>query len=69
VSAAGVRAAEQAAMALDRLYSAYSKSPGEKADKASQAALDKLFAGVEDAKQFNPKQFATDLKAFRASIK
>jgi hypothetical protein len=69
VSAAGIRAAEQAAMALDRLYSAYAKAPGEKPDKAAQAALDKLFTGVEDPKKFDPKQFAADLKTFRASVK
>jgi len=69
VSATGVRGAEQAAMALDRLYSAYAKSPGEKPDKAVQGSLDKLFAGVDDPKQFNAKQFAADLKALRTSIK
>jgi len=69
VSAAGVRAGEQAAMALDRLYAAYSKSPGETADKAAQAALDKLFSGIEDPAKFNAKQFATDMKAFRATLK
>jgi hypothetical protein len=68
ISAAGIRAAEQAAMALDRLYAAYSKSPGEKPDKAAQQALDKLFTGVEDPKKFDPKQFAADLKTFRSSI-
>jgi len=69
VSAAGIRAAEQAAMALDRLYNTYAKAPGEKPDKAAQAALDKLFTGVEDPKKFDPKQFAADLKTFRASVK
>jgi hypothetical protein len=69
VSAGGVRAAEQAAMALDRLYGTYSKAPGEKPDKATQASLDKLFPMVEDPKQYNAKQFATELKAFRSSLK
>jgi len=69
ISDGGIRSAEQAAMALDRLYTAYSKSPGEKPDKATQAALDKLFAGVEDPKKFDPKQFASDLKGFRATLK
>jgi hypothetical protein len=69
VSAGGIRAAEQAAMALDRLYGTYSKAPGEKPDKATQASLDKLFPMVEDPKQYNAKQFATELKAFRSSLK
>ena len=69
VSASGIRAAEQAAMALDRLYGTYSKAPGEKPDKATQASLDKLFPMVEDPKQYNAKQFATELKAFRSSLK
>jgi hypothetical protein len=68
ISTSGIRAAEQAAMALDRLYAAYSKSPGEKPDKAAQAALDRLFNGVEDPKKFDSKQFAADLKVFRSSI-
>lgn len=68
VSAAGVRAGELAAMALDRLYNAYSKSPGKKADKAAQTALDDLFKDVDDPKKFDAKQFASDLKAFNTAI-
>jgi len=69
VSATGIRAAEQGAMALDRLYAAYSRAPDEKPDKAAQAALDNLFTAVEEPKKFDPKQFAAALKAFRMSIK
>ena len=69
LSTVGIRAAEQATMGLDRLYGTYSKSPGEKPDKADQDALDKLFADIEDAKKFNAKQFAADMKALRAALK
>jgi hypothetical protein len=69
VSAAGIRAAEQAAMALDRLYSTYSKSPGEKADNAAKTALDAMFANLDEPKKFDAKRFAADMKAFRAALK
>ena len=69
ISAAGIRVAEQASMALDRLYGTYSKSPGQKSDKAVSGALDKLFAQTEDAKKYDAKQFATAVKAFQASFK
>ena len=68
-SAAGIRGAEQAAMALDRLYNTYSKAPGSQADKGVKTALDKLFADVEDPKKFDAKQFAADMKAFQGSFK
>ena len=68
VSATGIRAAEQAAMALDRLYAAYSKSPGEKPEKAAQTALDGMFSDIDDAKKFDAKQFASDMKAFRTAL-
>lgn len=60
----GIRGAEQAAMALDRLYSAFSKAPGQKADKAASDSLDRLFAGIEDPKKVDCKKFAADAKAF-----
>ncbi|MBI4611636.1 MAG: hypothetical protein HY726_21825 [Candidatus Rokubacteria bacterium] len=69
ISAVGIRGAEQAAMALDRLYTTYSKSPGEKSDKALQGVLDKLFGDIEDPKKFDAKQFAAELKAFQAGFK
>jgi hypothetical protein len=69
VAAAGPRAAEQAAMALDRLYSTYSKAPGNTADKAASAALDRIFAAIEDPTKYNAKQFAAELKAFEKTFK
>ena len=63
IGAVGARGAEQAAMALDRLYSTYSKAPGQKADKAVGDALDRMFGTIEDPKKFDAKKFATEAKA------
>lgn len=68
VGAAGIRAAEQAAMAMDRLYSTYSRAPGQKADKAASDALDRMFRGIEDPKKFDGKKFAADAKSFGAAL-
>jgi hypothetical protein len=64
IGAVGVRGAEQAAMALDRLYSGYSKAPGQKADKAAGDALDKMFGTIEDPKKFDAKTFGGAAKTF-----
>jgi len=69
IGATGLRAAEQAAMAMDRLYSAYSKAPGQKADKAVGDTLDRIFGTIEDPKKFDGKKFATEAKAFGAALK
>jgi hypothetical protein len=69
IGTAGIRAAEQAAMAMDRLYSAYSKSPGQKPDKAASDALDKMFATLDDPKKFDGKTFSAAAKSFGATLK
>jgi hypothetical protein len=69
ISATGVRGAEQGAMALDRLYSTYSKSPGKQSVKAAGDALDRMFATIEDPKKYDAKKFATEAKAFGDAIK
>ncbi|MGH7392880.1 MAG: multiheme c-type cytochrome [Candidatus Rokuibacteriota bacterium] len=69
IAAAGIRAAEQAAMALDRLYSTYSKAPGQKADKAVGGALDRMFAALEDPAKYSAPGFAKEVKAFDQSFK
>jgi Cytochrome c554 and c-prime len=69
IGAVGVRGAEQAAMALDRLYSTYSKAPGQKADKAVGDSLDRMFGTIEDPKKFDAKKFAAEAKAFGDAIK
>ena len=63
IGAVGVRGAEQAAMALDRLYSTFSKAPGQKPDKAVGDALDRMFGAIEDPKKFDGKKFAAEAKA------
>jgi hypothetical protein len=69
ISATGLRAAEQAAMALDRLYSTYSKAPGKKADAGANKALDAMFATLDDPKKYDAKAFAASAKAFSAALK
>jgi len=69
IGAVGVRGAEQAAMALDRLYSTYSKAPGQKPDKAAGDALDKMFGTIEDPKKFDGKGFSAAAKAFGDTVK
>jgi hypothetical protein len=69
IGGAGVRGAEQGAMALDRLYSAYSKSPGKSAAKPAGEALDRMFGLIEDPKKYDAKKYATEVKAFGDAIK
>jgi len=69
IGAVGMRAAEQAAMAMDRLYSAYSKSPGQKADPAAGKALDAMFATLDDPKKFDAKAFSGAAKTFSDTVK
>ena len=68
IGAGGVRGAEQAAMALDRLYATWSKAPGNKADKAVSDALDRIFGSLEDPAKFDAKKFAADMKAVQAAL-
>jgi hypothetical protein len=65
VSKAGYQGANQAAMALDRMYSAYAAGKGE---KAVNAALDKLFGGIEDPKKYDAGKYAADLKAVGGAL-
>src|ERR1051325_519075 len=70
LGAAGMRAAEQGAMAMDRLYGAYSKSPGQKDNKATETALDKMYDALgDDPKKFDAKAYGTAVKAFGDTIK
>jgi hypothetical protein len=69
IGTTGVRAAEQGAMALDRLYSTYSKAPGNKAEKAAGDALDKMFGTLDDPKKFDGKTFGAAAKSFGDAVK
>jgi hypothetical protein len=69
IAATGIRGAEQAAMALDRLYNVYAKAPGNKPDKAASDALDRVFAAIENPAKYDAKQFAAEVKAFEKNVK
>lgn len=69
LAGAGLRAAEQAALALDRLYAVHSKAPGQKPDKAVSDALDRVFGSVEDPAKFDAKKFAAEVKGFQRAFK
>ena len=66
---AGIRGAEQGAMAMDRLYSTYSKAPGNKVDKAAGDALDRLFGLLEDPAKFETGKCAAAVKGFQQAVK
>jgi len=69
LAAAGIRGAEQGAMALDRLYSTYSKAPGNKPEKAASDALDRAFGLLEDPAKFDAGKFKDALKGFQQAVK
>jgi Cytochrome c554 and c-prime len=69
IGGVGMRGAEQAAMAMDRLYSAYSKSPGQKQDPNAGKALDAMFATLDDPKKFDAKAFSGATKSFGDTLK
>jgi cytochrome c551/c552 len=69
IGSTGLRAAEQGAMALDRLYSAYSKAPGQKVDPAASKALDAMFATLDDPKKYDAKAYGSAAKAFAETLK
>ena len=69
IGAAGVRAAEQGAMALDRLYAVYAKAPGNKPDKAASDALDRVFGTLEDPAKYDAAKFSAEVKGFQQAFK
>jgi hypothetical protein len=62
IALADERAAEQAAMAVDSLYIAYSKDPKPGNDAELRAAINALFQQLEDPSAYNADQFAAGLK-------
>jgi Cytochrome c554 and c-prime len=68
ISLADERAAEQASMALDSLYIAYSRDakPGNSADV--RAAINGLFQQVENPSSYNADQFASALRRIRPML-
>ena len=69
IAATGVRGAQQAAMALDRLYTASTKGSGQAPDKAMGGILDRMFAQVEDPAKYDAARFAADVKEFQKGLK
>jgi len=69
ISNDGERAAEQAAMALDSLFIAYSKS--EKVANAAEvrAAINSLFQQVENPSNYNPADFARGMRNVGSLLK
>ena len=59
------RAAEQAAMALDSLYIAYSKDSRPSDDAEVRAAINGLFQQLENPSAYNADQFASALRRLR----
>jgi Cytochrome c554 and c-prime len=59
------RAAEQAAMALDSLYIAYSKDAHPANDAEVRAAINALFQQLENPSAYNADQFASALRRLR----
>jgi hypothetical protein len=62
IAAAGVRGAEQAAMAIEALCMAYRKQGKLADDKAIQDAIQRLFDVVEKPEQYDPQQFSAHLQ-------
>ena len=59
------RAAEQAAMALDSLYIAYSKDAKPANDAEVRTAINSLFQQLENSSAYNADQFASALRRLR----
>jgi hypothetical protein len=69
ISLADERAAEQAAMALDSLYIAYSKE-AKPADAAEvRAAINGLFQQLEMPSSYNADQFSAALRRIRELLR
>ncbi len=68
IALADERAAEQATMALDSLYIAYSKNsaPGNAADV--RAAINGLFQQLQNPSSYNADQFASALRKLRSLL-
>lgn len=70
ISAAGFRAAEQAALGLDRLYLAYARTVKPADAKAVKAAIGKLFDALpEDPAKYDPKAFAAEMQKVQTLLK
>jgi hypothetical protein len=69
ISLADERAAEQAAMAMDSLYIAYSKDAKPSNAEEVRAALNELFRQLENPSAYNADQFAASLRRIRPMLR
>jgi hypothetical protein len=69
ISLADERAAEQAAMAMDSLYIAYSKDAKPSNAEEVRAAINKLFQQLENPSAYNADQFAASLRRIRPMLR
>ncbi len=68
IALADERAAEQAAMAMDSLYIAYSRDAKPANAAEVRAAINELFQQLENPSAYNADQFASSLRRIRALI-
>jgi hypothetical protein len=69
ISFADERAAEQAAMAMDSLYIAYSKDAKPSNAEEVRAAINELFRQLENPSAYNADQFAASLRRIRPMLR
>jgi hypothetical protein len=69
ISLADERAAEQAAMAMDSLYIAYSKDAKPGNGEEVRAAINELFRQLENPSAYNADQFAAALRRIRPLLR
>jgi hypothetical protein len=69
IALADERAAEQAAMAMDSLYIAYSKDAKPNNADEVRAAINELFRQLENPSAYNADQFASSLRKSRALLR
>jgi hypothetical protein len=69
ISLADERAAEQAAMAMDSLYIAYSKDAKPANAEEVRAIINELFQQLENPSAYNADQFASSLRKIRALLR
>jgi hypothetical protein len=69
ISLADERAAEQAAMALDSLYIAYSRNAKPANADEVRAGINELFQQLENPSAYNADEFAASLRRIRAQLK
>jgi Cytochrome c554 and c-prime len=69
ISLADERAAEQAAMAMDSLYIAYSKDAKPANAEEVRALINELFQQLENPSAYNADQFASSLRKIRALLR